>query len=184
MRTIFLFMNVSLDGYFEGPGHDISGFKTDNEAFSSGQGREVDTILLGRKTFEIMMKYWSTPQAEEMVPEIAKFMNENLKVVASHKPIEPGWKNVTVISDDVAGKVQRLKEQPGKDIIIFGSNNLCVSLIQIGLIDEFQILVNPVVFGEGTSLFTGLPKKAELTLTETHKFKSGAILLTYEPLKK
>jgi dihydrofolate reductase len=183
MRTIFLFMNVSLDGYFEGAGHDISGFKPDNEPFSSGQGKEVDTILLGRKTYE-MMKYWSTPQAEENAPEIAKFMNEKLKVVASHRSFEPGWKNVMVISDDVAGKVQRLKEQPGKDIIIFGSNSLCVSLMQAGLIDEFQILVNPVVFGEGTSLFTGLPKKAELRLTETHKFKSGAILLTYVPVKR
>jgi len=176
-------MNVSLDGYFEGPGHDISGFKTDNEAFSSGQGREVDTILLGRKTYE-MMKYWSTPQAEENAPEIATFMNEKLKLVASHKSFEPGWKNVTVISGGVVGKVKQLKEQPGKNIIIFGSNNLCVSLIQAGLIDEFQILVNPVVFGEGTSLFKGLPKKAELTLTQTHKLISGAILLTYEPIKR
>ncbi len=145
--------------------------------------KEVDMLLFGRKTYE-MMKFWSTPQAEEIQPEIARFMNEQLKVVVSHKSFEPGWSNVTVISDDVAGEIKKLKEQPGKNIAIFGSNNLCVSLMQDGLIDEFQILVNPVAFGEGTSLFKGLPKKTAFTLTETRKFKSGVISLTYEPVEK
>jgi dihydrofolate reductase len=183
MRRIFLFMNVSLDGYFEGPGHDISGFHSDFEAFSSEQSQEVDTILFGHKTYE-MMKFWSTPQAEETAPEIAKFMNERPKFVASHQYFEPGWKGVTVISGDVPGEVKKLKEQPGKTIAIFGSNSLCVSLIQAGLLDEIQIMLNPVVFGEGTSLFKGLPEKANLTLTGTHQFKSGAVLLTYEPVKR
>jgi dihydrofolate reductase len=180
MRKIFLFMNVSLDGYFEGPGHDISGFKTDFEAFSSEQSQEIDTLLFGRKTYE-MMKFWSTPQAEETAPEIAKFMNEKLKIVASHGPFEPGWNNVRVIGGDVVGAVRKLKEQSGKNMIMFGSNTLCVSLMQERLVDEFQIVANPVVFGEGTSLFKGLSKKADLTLTETRLFKSGAILLTYHP---
>jgi dihydrofolate reductase len=173
-------MNVSLDGYFEDQGHDISGFKTDYEAFSSQESQEIDTLLFGHKTYEIM-KFWSTPQAEETAPEIAKFMNEKLKIVASHAPFEPGWDKVRVISGDVVGAVKKLKEQPGKNMIMFGSNTLCVSLMQAGLIDEFQIVVNPVAFGDGTSLFKGLPKKAELTLTETRRFKSGAILLTYQP---
>ena len=121
------------------------------------------------------------PQGEENAPEIAKFINESFKVVASHKPFEPGWKNVTVISNDVVGKVRKLKKQPGKNMIILGSNNLCVSLIQAGLIDEVQIVMNPAVFGEGTVLYKGLPKKIDLTLTETHKFKSGAIMLIYQP---
>ena len=67
---------------------------------------------------------------------------------------------------------------------MFGSNNLCVSLMQAGLVDEFQIVVNPVALGEGTSLFAGMPKKAELILTETRKFKSGAILLAYKPVER
>ncbi len=181
MRRIFLFMNVSLDGYFEGPSHDISVFHNDFEAFSADQSQEVDALLFGRKTYE-MMKFWSTPQAEEAAPEIAKFMNEKLKIVASHAPFEPGWDKVRVISGDVPGAVKKLKEQPGKNIMMFGSNTLCVSLMQQGLIDEFQIVVNPVVFGDGTSLFKGLPKKAELTLAQTHRFKSGAVLLTYHPV--
>ena len=180
MKKIFVFTNVSLDGYFEAPGHDISGFKNDPEAMAPNPGKEVDTILLGHRTFE-MMKFWSTPQAAETAPEIAKFFNENLKVIVSHNSFDPGWNNSKVISIDVAGEIKKLKAQPGKNIIMFGSNTLCVSLMQEGLIDEFQIIVNPVAFGEGTPLFKGLPKKAELKLMETRKFKSGAVLLTYEP---
>lgn len=181
MRKIFLFMNVSLDGYFEGPGHDISWAHSDFEPFSAEQSREVDTLLLGHKTYDLMKGFWPTPQAAEMVPEVAQFMNEKLKVVASHESFEPGWSNVRVISGDVAKEVRKLKEQPGKDIIILGSNSLCVSLMQAGLVDEFQIVVNPVALGEGTPLFKGLPKKADVTLIETRRFKSGTILLTYRP---
>jgi dihydrofolate reductase len=86
-----------------------------------------------------MMKFWSTPQGVQTAPEIARFMNERRKYVASHTSFEPGWNNVTVISSDVPSAVKQLKEQPGKTIAIFG-NNLVVSLMQAGLIDEFQIL--------------------------------------------
>jgi dihydrofolate reductase len=185
MRKIFLFMNVTLDGYFEGPGHDISFFAADNdshhETFSPGQSQEVDTILLGHRTYELMENYWPTPQAEQDNPDVAKFMNETPKVVVSHNAFKPGWPNVTVINDNVAGEIKKLKEQPGKNIISFGSNNLCVSLMPAGLIDEFQILVNPVALGDGTPLFKGLSKKTDLILTETRQFNSGKILLTYKP---
>jgi len=180
MRRIFLFMNISLDGYFEGPGHDISGFHNDYEAFSPERSDEVDALLFGHKTYE-MMKYWTTPQAAESSPEIAKFMNEKRKFVASRQPFEPGWRDVTVLSGDVPAQVRQLKAGPGKTIAIFGSNTLCASLIPVNLIDELQIMLNPVVFGAGTSLFQGLPKKAALTLAEAHPFKSGAVLLTYYP---
>ena len=146
-------MNVSLDGYFEAPGHDLSWAKNDLEAFSPEQSQEVDTILLGHRTYEMMKSFWPTPQAEQVAPEIARFMNAKNKVVASHEPFEPGWKNVTVISGDVAGAVKKLKQLPGKDIIILGSNNLSVSLMREGLIDEFQIVVIPIVLGSGRTLF-------------------------------
>lgn len=183
MRKILVFTNISLDGYFEDVRHDISGFKNDYEAFSPGGDSQVDTLLFGHKTYE-MMKFWATPQAEEMAPAVAKFINETLKVVASQAGFEPGWKNVRVISGNVVDGVRKLKAQPGQSIMIFGSNQLVVSLLQAGLIDLFQIVLNPVVFGEGTSLFTGLPRKTELRLTETRQFKSGALMLSYEPLRE
>ncbi|HEX8997599.1 MAG TPA: dihydrofolate reductase family protein [Ktedonobacterales bacterium] len=181
MRKLWLLMNVSLDGYFEGPGHDISWTSSDYEAFSPEGSNEVDALLFGRRTYELMKLFWPTPQAEERVPEVARFMNERRKYVVSHQPFEPGWSNVTVVSEDVLATIRRLKEQPGGSIAIFGSNNLCVSLMDAGLIDEFQIIVNPVALGEGTSMFKGLPAKAELTLAASQQFKSGGVMLTYTP---
>jgi dihydrofolate reductase len=181
MRRIFLFMNATLDGYFEGPGHDISWAHAEPEAFSVEVSREVDTILLGRRTYDLMKSFWPMPEAAEADPDVAEFMNDRLKLVASLEPFDPGWRNVRVISADVAGEVRKLKEQPGKDMIILGSNNLCVSLMEEGLVDEFQILVNPVALGKGTSLFAGLEMSVKLTLTEFQKMRSGSILLKYRP---
>lgn len=187
MGRISLFMNVTLDGYFEGPNHDISFFKGDDEdnTFFREQtsGGEGATVLLGHRTYELMRSWWPTQQAKEANPEVAEFMNEMPKVVVAHQRFDPGWNNVRVISGDIAGEVRKLKEQPGKHIVILGSNTLCVSLMQEGLIDEVQILVNPVVLGEGTPLFVGLPQKADLKLLRAREFKSGNVLLTYEPRK-
>jgi dihydrofolate reductase len=181
MRTLFLFMNVSLDGYFEGPDNDISAFNGDFEAFSHDKSRKVDTMLFGRKTYDMMEAFWPTPQAEELAPEVASFMNEQRKVVITHTPFELGWNNVTVVSDDVIAEVRKLKEQPGESIAMFGSNSLCVDLMQAGLIDEFHIMVNPVALGAGTPLFAGLPEKANLSLVDSHRFDSGVVLLKYKP---
>lgn len=182
MRRIFLFMNASLDGYFEGPGHDISFFNSDDdhfEPFSAEAGQEVDTILLGHRTYNLMKSFWPTAMAQESAPEVARFMNEKLKLVASHQPFDPGWRNVQVIYGDVVGAVKQLKEQYGKTIIMFGSNQLCVSLMQAGLVDEFQVVVNPLVLGAGTRLFEGLEQPARLHLRDTHTFKSGKVLMRY-----
>lgn len=181
MRKIFLFMNVSLDGYVEAPGHDISGFSHEFEAFSPESSSDVDGLLYGHRTYE-MMKFWGTPEGAAMAPEVARFMSEKQKYVASHHDFDPGWQNVTVLTGDVVAQVKALKEGPGKTIGIFGSNSLCVTLIQAGLIDEFQIQVNPVVFGAGTSLFAGLPQGMPLKLKEARPFKSGAVLMTYSSL--
>jgi dihydrofolate reductase len=178
MRKIFLFQNVSLDGFFEGPGHDLSWSTADFEPFSYGAGSPVDAMLFGHRTYEVM-KYWSTPQAMEAAPEVARSINERPKYVASHQPFDPGWSNVTVLSGDVIGAVRRLKQQPGEAIIMFGSNMLCVSLMEAGLMDEFQILVNPVAIGAGTALFAGLTKRVKLRLVDSHAFASGTVLLRY-----
>lgn len=179
MRNILLFQNVTLDGYFEGPNQDLSWSTAGSEPFSYGAGRPVGAFLFGHRTYEVM-KYWSTPQAMDAAPAVAKLINERPKYVASHQPFEPGWNNVTVLSGDVIGEVRRLKEQPGEAIMMFGSNMLCVSLMEAGLMDEFQILVNPVAIGAGTALFAGLSKRVNLRLVDSHVFQSGTVLLKYE----
>ncbi len=182
MRKLIVFTNISLDGYFEGLGHDISGFKNDFEAFTSEPGQVVDSLLFGRKTYD-MMKFWSTPQAVERMPEVARFMSETQKYVASHKDFDPGWQKVTVLCGDVAAQVKALKEGHGQNMMIFGSNELVVSLLLAGLIDELQIVVNPVALAQGTPLFKGLPGKVDFALKSSKVFKSGAVLLRLEPVK-
>lgn len=181
MRKLLLFTNVSLDGYFERPGHDLSLFTNDFEAFSAGGSGEVDTLLFGRRTYEMMAGFWPTPQADAMIPEVAKFMNTTRKVVASRRGFEPGWQNVQVISGDATEEVRKLKSQPGGSLLTFGSNQLCTSLMEAGLIDEFRLVVNPVAFGAGTPLFAGLSQPARFTLTNTRQNRSGTVELTYIP---
>lgn len=126
-----------------------------------------------------MMKFWGTPEGAAMAPEVARFMSAKQKYVASRHDFEPGWQNVRMLSGNVVAQVKALKEGPGRTIGTFGSNSLSVALIQAGLIDEFQIQVNPVVFGAGTNLFAGLPQRLPLKLEEARPFKSGAVLMTY-----
>lgn len=185
MRQIFVFTHVSLDGYFEAPEHDISWFNDDDhhfEAFAREQASKVDTLLFGRRTYELMKSFWPTPYAYELQPEVAEFMNEKRKIVFSHTRFEPGWKNVELICEDAIGAVKKLKQQAGGTIGMFGSNNLCVSLMQAGLIDEFRVVINPIALGAGTSLFAGLPARTSLSLKETTKFdESGKMLMIYSP---
>ena len=102
MGKIIVFTNISLDGYFEGPGHDLSGFKNDFEAFPAEPGQETGAFLFGHRTYE-GMKFWATTQAAEMMPEVARFMNETHKYVASRQPFNPEWENVTVLSGGCPG---------------------------------------------------------------------------------
>ncbi len=187
MRKIFLFMMVSVDGYFEGVGHDLSWHNVDAEfnAFAHGQQDGlVDTILFGHWTYDLMAGFWPTPQGTAADPETARFMNETPKIVASHEPFKPEWKGTTVVSNNVVGEIGKLKARPGKEIAIFGSNNLCVGLIEEGLIDEFRIMVNPVALGKGSSLFTGLSRRVGLKLFKTREFQSGNSLHYYSLAEK
>lgn len=182
MRKLSVFTNVSLDGYYEPPDHDLSVFNHDFEAFPAQPGEQAGALLFGHTTYE-MMKFWATPQAAESMPEIARFMNATPKYVASHAPFDPGWENVRVLSGDIPSAVSQLKAQPGGGIMIFGSNTLVVSLLSAGLVDELQIVVNPLLLGAGTPLFQGVTGKMELELLEARPFASGAVMLVYRPLQ-
>jgi dihydrofolate reductase len=185
MRKVLLFQSLSLDGYFEAPGHDLSWAGGDYDAFSSPGSSQVDSMLFGHRTYEMMKAFWPTQRAREVAPAVADFMNKRTKYVASHHAFDPGWSNVQVLSgDDVPAQVRKLKEGPGGDIIIFGSNELCVSLLQEGLLDELQILLRPVVLGQGTALFAGLTGKVDFFLADTHQFKSGLVLIRYAPARQ
>ncbi len=179
MRKVFLFMMVSLDGFFEGPNHELDWHNVDEEfnKFATDQLNGVDVLLFGRKTYELMAGYW--PTAKEDDPAVAEKMNNLPKIVFSRSLMGAKWNNSRLVKENIAEEITKIKQHSGKDMAIFGSSGLCVSLIQLGLIDEFRIMVNPVVLGKGNTLFGGIAHKLSLELLRTKTFSSGNVLLYY-----
>ncbi len=186
VRKVFLFMMVTLDGFFEGPGHEIDWHNVDEEfnEFAIDQLNEVDALLFGRVTYLVMASYWPTPLAKENDPIIADKMNTVPKIVFSKTLEKVEWNNSRLVKENIAEEVSQLKQQQGRDLAIFGSANLMVSLLQMGLVDELRIMVNPVVLGNGKPLFKGIHDTLNLKLIKTRTFRSGNVLLYYQPDKK
>jgi dihydrofolate reductase len=185
MRRVLFFMMVSLDGYYEGPDQDIGWHNTDEEFndFAIAQLQEVDTLLFGRVTYQMMAGYWPTTQARADDPVVSEKMNSTPKIVFSRTMAEPQWENSRLVSGDFAAEVTRLKSQPGKDMIIFGSSDLAVGFLEHGLLDELRIMVNPVVLGGGKPVFHGIHDRLGLKLLRTRLFRSGNVLLCYQPMR-
>jgi dihydrofolate reductase len=185
MRTLFSFNMMTLDGYFEGPDQDISWHNTDEEFndFAVEQTSTLDLIIFGRVTFEGMASYWPTPEAIKSDPVVAGIMNATPKIVISRTLQQADWNNSRLISDNIAEEINALKQQPGRDMAVFGSANLLASLMALDLIDEHRVMVNPVVIGAGTPLFQNVKSKANLKLVKNRIFKSGNVLLTYAPVR-
>ncbi len=180
-------MMVTLDGYIEGPEHDLSWHHVDAEfnEFAINQLKDESTILYGRRTYQLMESYWPSEDSRRDDPEVAQLMNDIPKVVVSNsleKVRETKiWKHVRLIHDDVEAQIRSLKKEKGGNILLMASNNLCVSLLEWGLLDEVRLMINPVVIGKGTFLFEGLKNKINFTLITSRKFSSGNMLLTYSP---
>ena len=188
MRKVQFFMFTSLNGYYERglPDDDWSNidwhnFDEDMSTLSLDQINTVDTILYGRVTYEGMASYWPTPAASDDNPVIAEKMNSLPKVVFSKTLEKAEWSNTRLVKGDAAEEVAKLKEQPGKNIIIYGSSDLAASLAERGLIDEYRIMVNPILLAEGKPLCQGLKRDVRLKLLEAKPFKNGNVLLTYAP---
>lgn len=192
MRKVYLFMMLSLDGYFEGPNHDLSWHNVDDEfnRFAIEQLKETDLFLYGRRIYQLMESFWpnaeNDPKMSKENIEVAHLMNNTPKIVFSRTLVgveeKENWKNVKLFRDFDADEIKRLKKLPGKSIGVGGSD-LAVSFVKAGLIDEFRFMINPVMIGKGTPIFNGLDKKLELKLIKTRKFKSGNVLLYYKPAK-
>ena len=186
MRKLFLFNMTTLDGFFEGLNRDIGWHNVDEEfnEFAIQQLDEIGTLLFGRVTYEGMASYWPTELAISDDPEVAGRMNSLPKIVFSRTLDKAEWNNSKLIKENATEEVLKLKGQPGKDIAIFGSSDLSVTLAESGLIDEYRIIVNPVFLGQGTTLLKGIKNKIDLKLLEAKPFKSGNVLLYYAPVKE
>ena len=182
MRKIFAFLVTSVDGYHETNDGDLSWHNVDAEFldFAVEQLEEADTLLFGRKTYEHMAEFWPTDDGLNSDPAIASRMNGFDKIVVSGSLSEAAWGPVTIISDDVAEQLTKIKEQPGKDIAVLGSSELTASLLRAGVVDEIRIMVSPVALGSGHPVLAGADRTG-LELLRFRHFASGNMLLTYVP---
>jgi dihydrofolate reductase len=182
MRKVILFNMVTLDGFFEGPDRDINWHNVDDEfnEFAIEQINTVDTLIFGRVTYELMASYWPTKEAITNDPIVADKMNSMPKIVFSKTLASADWQNTRLVKGDAAKEIAKLKKQSGKDLIIFGSADLAASFIKDGLIDEFRVMLNPVVLGKGAPLFKDIQDKLNLKLLKTRTFGSGNVLLYYQ----
>lgn len=183
MSQLSSFSFISLDGYYKDLDDDISWHRHgEEEAEYSRQGLETGNILLfGRKTYDMMAGYWPSPMAIENDPVVADGMNKATKLVFSGTLKRAEWNN-TRVSRDLLGEVSRLKNE-GRNMTLLGSGTILRQLAEAGLIDTYQIMIDPVAIGSGVSLFSGIKPKLDLELINSISFKSGTLLLTYQPHK-
>jgi dihydrofolate reductase len=179
---------ISLDGIIEDPGgsegseHGGWSFRhpaPGGEQFKGDELRDSDVQLLGRVTYEGFAAAW--PAMEEATGDYGKKMNAMPKVVVSTTLTEPTWNNTTIISGNVADEVARLKAQYDGDILVQGSATLVQTLAEHGLVDEYRLMVHPVVLGTGKRLFSGSAAGTDLQLAESRKVGPDVLLLVYRP---
>ncbi len=189
MRKVFMFNLVTLDGFFEGPNRDISwhnvtsgsGMDEEFNGYAVDMLNSVDTLLFGRVTYELMASYWPTPDAMKNDPIVAERMNSLPKIVFSRTLDKVEWNHTRLVKDNIEEEIKNMKKQPGKDMALLGSGSIMSRFAQRGLIDEYRIMVNPVVLGAGTPLFKGIKDRLHLKLLKTRTFRSGNVLLYYQP---
>ena len=186
MRKIIFQNMITLDGYYEGPNREIDWHNVDKEfnEFAIEFLNTIDVLLFGRVTYELMAKYWPSDNAITDDPIVAEKMNNLQKMVFSKTLEKAEWNNTIVVKDNITEEIKKLKNQPGKDMAIFGSSDLSLTFLKHGLIDEIRVMVNPIVLGTGKSLFKGINEKLKLKLISTKIFQSGNVLICYEPFKK
>lgn len=185
-RKVVSFMYVTLDGYHAGPQGEIDWHIVDEEmnGYFFEQLETMDTLIFGRATYEGMVSFWPTSLAIENDPIIADKMNTLPKVVFSTTLGEAPWgtwNNARVVKDHVVEEVEAMKRQPGKDMIIMGSGHLVRSFATLGLMDEYRIVVNPVILGSGQPFFASFTDRLNLKLLEARTFRCGNVLLRYQP---
>jgi dihydrofolate reductase len=186
MRRLKLQMQVSIDGMIAAQrGHTHFQWDEEVRQYSIANAANVDCILLGRKTATGFIPHWKSVAAN---PEDADFgfgtlITDIPKVVFSRTLRKSEWPNATVANGEIVDYVNQLKRQTGKDLLVYGGSSFVASLIDRNLIDEYHLLLNPVVLGSGLTIFRGLADALRLTLVTNRAFSCGTVLLCYEPFR-
>lgn len=178
-------MHISLDGFVAGPNGEMDWIKADEELFDYVGKRisEGDTALYGRVTYQMMENYWPTaaqkPNATKHDIEHSKWYDKVHKIVLS-KTLKPGGlTNTEIICDNLAERINEIKQREGKEILLFGSPSATHALIQQNLIDGYWLFVNPIILGQGIPLFIGIKEKTKLKLLHSRQFSIGVTELNY-----
>lgn len=188
MRKVTMLNRVSIDGFFAGPNGEIDWFIHDPEVDKAAhEMMRPDTLLLGRVTYQMFESYWPHVATDPNAPKEARILADELtqmtKVVFSKTLEEVTWENTQLVKGDVAKEVKELKQGEGPDITIFGSGTIVQQLTAEGLIDEYLIVLTPIIVGAGKPLFKDV-KEINLGLLEAREFNSGNVLLHYRIDKK
>ena len=174
---------MTVNGYYKGNKDDISWHIHSKEGnrFSEEQLKSGNILLLGRVTYEMMYQFWTSKEARDSYPEVARMMNEAEKIVLSQTLSSVTWQNSRLINENALIALRQLKASKGKDITILGSGSIVRQLSDAAMIDEYQFMIDPLAIGKGTPLFEGMEHTLSLKLKETNILKStGTLLLTYE----
>lgn len=180
---------MSVDGFYAGPNGEIDWFKggTSNDEFeryTHRQSQSGSTLIFGRTTYEMMKSYWPTKDARDNDPSMAHTVNESSKIVFSKKlrdPQEgPHWNNIRLFHEIQKEEILRLKMQEDRDFTILGSGTIVQQFANLGLIDEYHLVMVPVVLGAGKALFKDVTR-IDLTLLQERAFHNGIVLLSYKP---
>lgn len=176
MSRLFWQNMITLDGFFEGPNHELDWHVIDEDfdAYGREMLSSIEGFVLGRATYELFASHWPTSQQGE-----APLLNALPKYVVSRTLEHADWNNTTILRsvEDVA----RVKREAKRDLALFGSGELGSALMRAGLIDEFRVMVAPVVLGAGRPMFKGIEQRASLKLTRSETYRSGVTHNRYEP---
>jgi dihydrofolate reductase len=185
MSKIISFMHISLDGFVAGPNGEMNWIKVDEEIFDHIGKRiaETDSALYGRITYQMMENYWpdagNKPGASKHDIDHSAWYNKAHKVVLSTTLDEADLTNTTIINDKLSERINEIKQQGDKEILLFGSPTATHALMQLNLIDGYWLFVNPIVLGQGVPLFAQVKDKIKLKLLTTRQFTSGVTELNY-----
>ena len=185
MRKIIAQEMVSVDGFFAGPSGELDWFVWDDQMaqYSKDLLGSIDAMLFGRVTYELMAGYWPAATAAAEDPIITDAMNNSPKIVFSRTLAKADWNNTRLVKEIDRDQILKMKQQPGKDMVIFGSGSIVSAFARLGLIDDYRLFVNPVILGRGKPLFKDIAERINLKLLETRMFDSGAALLHYQPMQ-
>ena len=186
MRKLIVFNHISIDGYFTGEDGDFRWAHTGNDdpeyaAFVAGNASGGGQLLFGRITYDMMAGYWPSAMAEQHDPVVAKAMNDLQKVVFSRKMEKALWNNTKLVKADIVSEIRKMKTEPGPGMVIMGSGSIISQLAPAQVIDEYQIMVNPVALGKGRTMFDGMVNMLSLKLISTRTFQNGKVFLCFQP---